>query len=132
MKALDTLMTFETPLAKCWFDKDLLCLSTKDVRRTGENTKEHYWILRSMIKEKKCWLIDFNVCVDFDADSEQIINLELPKICKALALIAKSQCEKNITSFFLNVKKQNVPVKIFTTEVAARKWMKEVHHCNID
>lgn len=116
-------LTFETPLGSCWFDKDLLCIDIKDVERTGKNTREHYWILKSMIRKKVCWLMDISACVSFQLDSLATIQKEMPRICKALAMIADRDCEKKVACELAVVKEYGVPVGIFESENEARKWL---------
>lgn len=118
-------MTFETPLATCWFDKQLLCIDIKNVERTGKNTRDHYWILKSMIRKKVCWLVDIQACVHYEIDSTITIQKEMPEICKALALIADTDCQREVAAGLEVLKEQGVPVRVFETEKEARRWLKD-------
>jgi hypothetical protein len=123
MKPPSSAITFETELATCWFDKHLLCIRTKNAKRTKKNTEEHYWILKSMIRDKICWLLELNVCVDFSMDARYTLEKELPAICKSIAIVAAKPCEKFLASFYLVLKNKGISVEIFETEKEARAWI---------
>lgn len=125
MKPPKSAETFETPLAICWLDNGLLCVDTKNVERTEENTKEHYKIIKSRIKKKVCWLVDITICVNFQRASRLVIEEELPSACTAIALVAQRPCERLVAHFLLGAKKHGVPAEIFKTQKEARAWLQQ-------
>jgi hypothetical protein len=118
---------FQTPLATCWLEPHTLCIVSNNVPRTFGNVKEHYRILKSIVRKKMCWLLDFQTCQSYDKEVRGIIDNELPGICSAISIIAMSSCEKMQASTFFKFQKLGIPVGVFETEKEARMWLKQIH-----
>lgn len=116
---------YESPLGSVWIDENLLCIVAKNVKRTGNNVREHYDILKDLIKERMNVLLDLQMCEEFNAESRKVIKREGPNFYKAVAILAERPCELFIAHFFMPLSEKNVPIKYFKSESEARKWLKQ-------
>jgi hypothetical protein len=126
MKPRAHTITFNTPLATCWLEAQTLCISSNNTPRTKENIREHYQIVKGIVRKKVCWMIDFATCQDYNEEVSGIIDTELPGICTCIAIIAKTDCEKRSASYFQQFEKLGIPVKICESEREARVWLKRL------
>lgn len=119
-------ITFNTPLATCWLESKTLCISSNNIPRTKENIREHYQILKGIIKKKVCWMLDFHTCQSFNEEVSAVIDRELPKICTCIAIIAQTECSKESASYFQQFQEMGIPVKLCNSEREARVWLKRL------
>ncbi|MDF2453020.1 MAG: hypothetical protein K0S26_2524 [Bacteroidota bacterium] len=126
MKPKANIITFQTPLASCWLEGKTLCISSNNLPRTKENIREHYQVLKGIVRRKVCWMLHFETCQNFDEEVSAVIDEELPRICTCIAIIAKTDCEKLAASYFQQFEKVGIPVKLCESEREARVWLKRL------
>lgn len=126
MKPKPGTVIIKTPLANCWLEGHVLCIVPNEIKRTVKNTKEHYVILNSVIKEKVIFLVDLYYLQAFDKEVNSVIIKELPKICRAMALLTDLPYKKLDSSLFDALEKKGVLIKLFDTGKEARAWAKKV------
>ncbi|MDF2448679.1 MAG: hypothetical protein K0R26_1183 [Bacteroidota bacterium] len=120
------IITFKTPIATCWLEANMLCISSNNVTRNKENIKEHYQIVKGIVHRKVCWLLDYATCQWFDKEVTAVIDKELPDICSCIAVIAKSKCEQLSATFFRQFEDLGIPVEVCESEREARVWLKRL------
>ena len=59
-----------------------------------------------------------------DREVRDYIAAEMPNIFKAMAVVSTSVVGKFIVNLFLVIKKQPVPIKMFSNESDAKEWLK--------
>jgi hypothetical protein len=118
---------FEGELATLWFDENgILCALAKSVPRTLEKQKENYTFIRQITGNKKvCLLSDTTSSRPQDKETRDYMARELPNVFKAMAVISESVTGIFITNVFLTLKRQPIPIKIFSDEKKAKEWLKQ-------
>jgi hypothetical protein len=126
MKPPPDVKIFEGELATFWFDENgILCALSKNTPRTLEKQKKNYEFIREITSNKKvCLLSDTTTSRPQDKETRDYMAGELPKIFKAMAVISGSVLGKLITNTFLVLKKQPIPIKMFSNEAEAKEWLK--------
>ena len=119
---------FEFPTSTMWFDEyGILCSIAKKVPiQTVEEAKKS---LEDFIKitggKKVCLLSDSTNSPPADKEMRDYVAEVLPKIVKAVAIISRSAVGKMAANLFFSLKKQPYPVRMFTDETEAKKWLSQ-------
>lgn len=110
-----------------WFDKEgILCSvnkkgapkqSLEDVRNT---LTDFYKILNG---RKVCLLADATYTQESTKEVRDYVAKEFPKFIKAIAIVTKSPLGKMLANLFFTIANQPYPIKMFTHEADARKWL---------
>ena len=127
MKPPDNTEIFETELATLWLDKDgILNQISKPVDRSLDRMKQSYNLIRQISNNNKVCLIgDISHSKPLDKEVRDYAAVEIPKLFKAIAVISTSPLGTMISNIFLKLKGQPVPMKLFTHEKEAKKWLKQ-------
>ncbi|MES2763725.1 MAG: STAS/SEC14 domain-containing protein [Bacteroidota bacterium] len=126
MKLMDNATVFEGELAFFWFDESgILCAISKDTPRTLEKQQKNYVFVKQITGNKKvCLLSDTTRSALQDKTTRNYMAEELPHMFTAMAVVSDSVLGKYITNLFLNLKQQPIPIKFFSSEQEAKKWLK--------
>jgi hypothetical protein len=118
----------ETEDSIIWIDDDGIVnsISKKAPVQTIEKAKENLEKLKEITKGKKrCFLVDISEAQPSNREVQEFAAQELPKITKAMAIISRSALGVWVSNVFFVLKKQPYPMKMFTNEDEAKKWLKK-------
>ncbi len=117
---------YEGELATFWLEENgILCAIGKSTTRSLEKQKANFEYIKQITNDKKvCLLTDASSSGPQDTITRAYTAAEMPNRFKAMAVIANSVTGKYIVNLFLTLKSQPVPIKMFTNEQEARKWLK--------
>jgi|ERR1051326_1859063 hypothetical protein len=110
-----------------WIDGDgVLNSVTKNVPRTLEETKKHIRFVKEITHGKPiCLIADVSHSGYMDRETREYARKEFPKVYKAMAFVTSSPLGKMISNILSGLTHPAMPVKTFTSEAAARKWIKQ-------
>jgi hypothetical protein len=116
---------YEGQLATFWLDGDgILYAKSKKSPRTLENQKETYELIRKISGYKKvCMLSEATNSSAMDKETRDYISIEMPNTFKAMAVTSNSSLGTFISNIFLGLKHQPIPIKMFSIETEAKKWL---------
>ncbi len=116
------------PSSTIWFDENgILCSIAKKVEpQSVAEAKETIKQFRQITGGKKvCMLSDSTDSVAVDKEMRDYIATVMPDLVLAIAVISRSAVGRMVANLFFSIKKQPYPVKIFTSEVDAKNWLKQ-------
>ena len=119
---------FHFPTSTLWFDENgILCSIAKKVPlQTVDEAKS---TMDEFVKitggKKVCMLADSTDSTPVNKEMRDYIAEVLPNVVKAVAIISRSAVGKMAANLFFSLKKQPYPVKMFTDEAEAKKWLKQ-------
>jgi hypothetical protein len=118
---------FESPIAKYWFDEDGILVSlSNSTTRTVENIKANAALIKKISNnEKPCLLVYITNSKMPDKQTRDYVNEVLPTIYKAMAMVSKSGIGEFIMNLLFALRQPPIPMKTFTKEEDARKWLKQ-------
>jgi beta-glucosidase/6-phospho-beta-glucosidase/beta-galactosidase len=127
MNTIEEKRIFESELATFWFDNEgILHAEAKLIPRTLENQKQTYEYIRKISDNKKvCMLSNATRSKPMDKETRDYIAKEMPNVIKAMAVISQTSLGFYISNIFLSLKRQPVPIKLFTTETEAKEWLRK-------
>lgn len=128
MKAPIDVETLELPTSVIWFDESgILCSVAKKVpQQTVEEAKITMIEFTKFTGGKKvCLLSDSTDAAPANKEMRDYAAEVVPQIAKAVAVISRSAVGKMAANLFFSIKKQPYPVKMFTDENEAKKWLKQ-------
>jgi hypothetical protein len=127
MKIPENKETFDTEIGTYWFDEDgMLNSLSKSPTRTVANTKANFELVKRITNNQKvCHLVYLTNSKKPDKATIDFVNSELPKVYKAMAMISKSGVGEIIMNVLFKFMKPVIPMKTFTDEKEARKWLKQ-------
>lgn len=121
---------------KIWFDDSgILYVTTKRVPRqpTPHQAKEGLVGLKAIIeKEKVCIMIDISNCINITKWLRDLAAEELPAFSKALAIYSDSLMGRIHAKLFLELKPHPYPIKLFSSEAEALKWLRQFSHVHYE
>ncbi len=119
----------KTRNAEIWIDKQGIYhqIYTKGTKVTIEDTFEECRIISEMSGFKKVpILVDLNLVKSVCRESRMYYGgKEAEKIFKVAALLVGTKMSRVLGSFFIGLNKPTTPVKLFTSEKEALKWLKD-------
>lgn len=119
----------KTSNAEIWIDELGIChhIYTEGAHLTFEDTLNECRIISEISGFKKVLiLVDINNVKHVPRESRMYYaSKEAEKIFKAAALLVGTQMSRLLGSFFLGLNKPAMPVKLFTSEIEAIKWLKQ-------
>jgi len=119
----------ETRTAKIWLGEDSIfrLIYSPKVEVKLDDAREITAAQYKLLKGKKLPLLaDTREMKSIDREARQHFKSEeIPKTTSAVALLVSSPVSRVIGSFFLGINKPLHPVKLFTSEAEAIKWLKE-------
>lgn len=120
-------MVYQGESATFWMEHEVLFAIANAKPRSLEKQKTDYDLIRKITNNKRvCVLIDTTLAVAQDKVTRTYSEKELPNLFKAMAFVSASSFGRFITYVFLKLKKQPIPIGIFSTEKEAREWLKKI------
>ena len=114
-----------------WFDEDGVLYSIQKPHAPQQVSKEEALVqmdeFRKLIGGKKTCMISYSSSTTpppKKADRDWI-SKELDSIVKALGIISASPLSKMVANLFFGLKPPAYPVKFFSNEADAKKWIKQ-------
>ncbi len=118
----------KTRNAEIWMDEHGICnqIYSSGARVTYEDTLNECRLISEMSgPEKVPILVDLNLVKSVCRESRMYYaGTEAEKIFKVAALLVGTQMSRVLGNFFIGLNKPVVPVKLFTSEKEALKWLK--------
>lgn len=117
--------------SNCWISIDsegILRLVTKpQTRSTFETVKEEHLAIKQLIGDRPvAMLTDIRNMISATPEARAYTNSpELAKTYLAVGLLVGSVFSRVIGSFIIGINKPDYPVKLFTDETSAVKWLKQ-------
>lgn len=119
----------KTRTSEIWIDEqDIYHLTyTKGAEVILEDTLNECRIIGEMSDHKKVSIMaDLNLCTSVSRESRKYYaGKEANEIFKTAALLVGTQISRAIGNFFLGLNNPVMPVRLFTSENKALKWLKE-------
>jgi hypothetical protein len=117
--------TFEGEIATYWFDEGILVSLSKSPQRTVENIKSNVRLVKEITNNKPVPLLIYlsNSPVP-DRETRKYATEQLPVIYSAMAMVSKPGLAKFIMNILFALKKPPIPIKSFTDDIEAKKWLR--------
>src|SRR5690349_5671675 len=117
--------TFEGEIATYWFDEGILVSLSKSPQRTVENIKANVKLVKEITNNKPVPLLIYlsNSPVP-DKETRKYSTEQLPVIYTAMAMVSKPGLAKFIMNILFALKKPPIPIKSFTDDMEAKKWLR--------
>mgnify|MGYP001560284686 CR=1 FL=1 len=118
----------DLPASVFWFDESgILCSITKNTAAPSfDETKRIIEHFKQLIGNRKvCILLDVTNSPPNTKETRDYMSAEMPKFSKAVGIISGSAFGMMVANIFFGLKKQPYPVKMFTDERVAKKWLKQ-------
>jgi hypothetical protein len=128
MKPPDNAKIYEIANAIYWFDEDgILCMEGKTTDPTTlEQAKQRIETFENLHEGKRfCFLIDYEKITPSSKEVMEYFGSELYRVAKGVAVLTSSPLKKMLVSLVLQFLNKDYPIKIFTDEQDAKKWLKE-------
>jgi len=118
--------TFDGEIATYWFEEGILVSLSKSPRRTVENIRGNVALVKQITGNKRfpllIYLTDSPVP---DKATRKFSTEQLPTIYSAMAMVAKPGLSKFIMNILFSLKPPAIPMKSFTDDQAAKKWLQQ-------
>ncbi|MFL5766019.1 MAG: hypothetical protein ACJ77K_18890 [Bacteroidia bacterium] len=126
MKVPDHVKTYDNELATFWFDEQgILCAIAKSTPRTLQKQMETYAFIHRITGDKKiCLLSDATHSGQQDKETRDYSSGEMPKLFKAMAILSDSPTGNFVSSLYMVLKHEPVPMRMFSNEQEAHDWLK--------
>ena len=118
--------TFDGEIATYWFEDGILVSLSKSARRTVENISGNVALVKKITNNKKVPLLIYlkNSPIP-DKETRRFSTEQLPNIYLAMAMISTPGLATLIMNILFRFKPSPIPIKNFTDEQAAKKWLKQ-------
>ncbi len=118
---------FEGEIATYWIEDDGILVSvSKSPRRTVDNIKGNIALVKKITNNKKApLLIYLSPSPIPDKETRKFVNEQLANIYSAMAMVSKPGLASIIMKFLFKFSKPPIPMKNFTDEEEARKWLRQ-------
>ncbi|HEY0031280.1 MAG TPA: hypothetical protein VGC65_11015 [Bacteroidia bacterium] len=125
MRPPDLAEVFEMTTSKYWFEDGVLYLVTTKVPHPSfELAKAETQSFKKRFKGKKmCAVMDVTDASPSSKEVRDYNTKELPEMFKAIAFITRTALGKMLANLYLGIKPVPFPVKIFSNEEEAKKWI---------
>jgi len=116
----------EGEIASYWFEEGILVSLSKSPRRTVENITSNVALVKKITGNKRVPLLIYlsNSPVP-DKATRKFATEQLPVIYSAMAMVSKPGLAKFIMNILFMLKPPPIPMKSFTDDSAAKKWLKQ-------
>jgi len=116
----------EGEIASYWFEDGILVSLSKSPRRTVENITSNVALVKKITGNKRVPLLIYlsNSPVP-DKATRKFATEQLPVIYSAMAMVSKPGLAKFIMNILFMLKPPPIPMKSFTDDSAAKKWLKQ-------
>ena len=119
----------KTSNAEIWIDEQGIChhIYTEGANVTIKDTLDECRIISEISGFKKVpIMVDLNLVKNVCRESRMYYaSKEAEKIFKVAALLVGTKMSRVLGSFFIGLNKPTTPVKLFTSEKEALKWLKD-------
>jgi len=117
---------YEGEIATYWMEDGILISLSKNPRRTVANITANVALVKSITNNKKVPLLIYlsNSPVP-DNETRKFSATQLPEVYTAMAMVSKPGLSKFIMNFIFRLNKPPIPMKSFTDDNEARKWLKK-------
>ena len=117
---------FEGEIATYWFEDGLLVSLSKSERRTVENLKRNIELVKKITNNNRVPLLIYLANSPMpDKAARKFSTEQVATNYTAMAMISKPGLAKFIMDLLFALKPPPIPMKNFSDEVAAKKWLKE-------
>ena len=107
-------------------DDGILVSVSKSPRRTVENIKGNIALVKKITNNKKApLLIYLSPSPIPDKETRKFVNEQLANTYSAMAMVSKPGLASIIMKFLFKFNKPPIPMKNFTDEDEARKWLRQ-------
>ncbi|MGV3589432.1 MAG: STAS/SEC14 domain-containing protein [Adhaeribacter sp.] len=118
--------TFDGEIATYWFEEGILVSLSKSPKRTVENIRGNVALVKQITGNKRfpllIYLTDSPVP---DKATRKFSTEQLPIIYSTMAMVAKPGLSKFIMNILFSLKPPPIPMKSFTDDQAAKKWLQQ-------
>jgi hypothetical protein len=118
---------------KLWIDNGLLfSVFKKPTDMTLEVAKSAIELRHSISNDQhQYWCMDLRNLKDTSDEAKKYIDENGEEFLYACAMIVNSHLKKFMINIFNRTKKRKIPVEIFSSEIKAVKWLREMEKQNI-
>jgi len=118
---------FEGEIATYWVEDDGILVSvSKSPRRTVENIKGNIALVKKITNNKKSPLLIYLSASPIpDKETRKFVNAQLANTYSAMAMVSKPGLASIIMKFLFKFNKPPIPMKNFTDEDEARRWLRQ-------
>jgi hypothetical protein len=117
---------FEGDIATYWLDDGILVSLSKPPKRTVELIKANVKLVKEITGNKPVpLLIYLSKSPVPDKETREFSTQQLPLIYSAMAMVSKPGLSKFIMNILFGLKKPPIPMKAFTNDQEAKKWLKQ-------
>jgi hypothetical protein len=115
---------FEGQIATYWFDEGILISFSKNIKRTVDLIRDNVVLVKTITHNKPVPLLIYltNSPVP-DKATRKFSVQQLPEIYSAMAMVSKPGLTKLIMNILFRLKPPPIPMKSFTDEQEAKKWL---------
>ncbi len=125
MNLLSNKQIISGEIADYYFENGILVSLSKPVKRTVENITANRELVKSMTNNTPMPLLIFLCDSPIpDKATRQFSTEVLPEIYSAMGMVSKPGLAKFIMNILFALKPPPIPMKTFTNEIEARKWLK--------
>jgi hypothetical protein len=116
---------FESEVGTYWFDDHGILISkSKKTRRNLENMTANIALIKRITGGKPaCLIVHLAYSPKPDKATLEYVAREMPTVYKAMAMVSTSGIGKLILFFLFKLKPPPIPMKSFSNEEDARKWI---------
>ena len=117
---------YEGEIATYWLDDGMLVSLSKSPKRTVKNITANVALVKEITGDQRVPLLIYlsNSPVP-DKKTREFSTEQLPLIYSAMAMISKPGFSKFIMNILFALKPPPIPIKSFTNDVEAQKWLKQ-------
>ncbi|MDP4285358.1 MAG: STAS/SEC14 domain-containing protein [Bacteroidota bacterium] len=117
---------YEGEIATYWFDDGMLVSLSKSPKRTVKNITANVALVKEITGNQRVPLLIYlsNSPVP-NKKTREFSTEQLPVIYSAMAMISKPGLSKFIMNILFALKPPPIPIKNFTNDVEAKKWLKQ-------
>ena len=123
--------TYELSNSVIWFDKDNIMYS---LPKPGQHEERSRSEISEEMKRLKEILPSPKVCMILESggsnkppkrEDREFISQQITSITRAMAIITTSAVSKMVANLFFTFKPPQYPMKMFSTEEAAKNWIRQ-------
>jgi UDP-N-acetylglucosamine pyrophosphorylase len=121
--------TFESDIAKYWFEDGILMSDSKCVLRTVDNISNNALLVKKITNNTPALLLIYLADSPIpDKATRQLSTEVLPTIYKAMAMVSKPGLSQFIMKILFKLKQPPIPMKNFSNTEEAKAWLKQFKH----
>jgi hypothetical protein len=127
MNLPENIQLIKGDIADYWLDNDgILHSFSKNPKRTVKNISENIALVKKITGNKKVPLLIYlsNSPVP-DKETQKFAREQLPNVYTAMAMVSKPGLTKLIMNVLFKFKTPPIPMKSFSDDTAAKKWLKQ-------